>query len=87
MPDEATITKLIEEIEERLARLHQAFGTAPDDKLRQAARAVVFWRYYDGDDGWEKLKNAIGELEDLVVRPAHVAELYSARRPPFRFDR
>jgi hypothetical protein len=33
------------------------------------ARRVVWARYYTGDDAWEKLKQAIGELEDIVGRP------------------
>jgi hypothetical protein len=32
--------------------------------LRAVAHAVVKARYYHGDDGWDRLKNAIGELED-----------------------
>jgi len=39
-----------------------------NDKLNKAARAVVDARHYHGDDGWDRLKNAIGELEDLVGR-------------------
>ncbi len=43
-------------------------GAPADDKLRAAARAVVDARYYNGDDGWHVLKEAIGQLEALVGR-------------------
>lgn len=33
------------------------------DKLKEAAMRVVEARHYNGDDGWDKLKNAIAELE------------------------
>lgn len=42
--------------------------TVSNEKLRKAARAVVDARYYNGEDGWDRLKNAIGELEDIVGR-------------------
>ena len=38
-------------------------------KLHQAARRVVWARYYSGDDGWDRLKKAIGQLEEIVGRP------------------
>lgn len=37
-------------------------------KLFKAARDVVDARHYMGDDGWDKLKNAICELEGIVGR-------------------
>lgn len=37
-------------------------------ELRTAGRRVVDARYYEGEDGWDKLKNAICELEGLVGR-------------------
>ncbi len=36
------------------------------NRLRIAAKAVVEARHYHGDDGWDRLKNAIAELEGLV---------------------
>jgi hypothetical protein len=37
-------------------------------KLQNAAKKVVQARYHGGDDGWDLLKNAIGELEEIVGR-------------------
>lgn len=42
------------------------------DELLRRAQAVVAARHYQGDDGWDRLKNAIGELEDFI-RP-HAAD-------------
>lgn len=41
-------------------------GAPANDALMKAARAVVDARHYNGDDGWDVLKNAIAELEGLV---------------------
>lgn len=38
----------------------------PDSPLMAAARKVVEARRYSGDDGWDKLKNAISELEGVI---------------------
>lgn len=38
----------------------------PDSPLLAAARKVVEARHYSGDDGWDKLKNAISELEGVI---------------------
>lgn len=38
----------------------------PDSPLLAAARKVVEARHYSGDDGWDKLKNAIFELEGAI---------------------
>jgi len=43
-------------------------GSPSNDELVRRARAVVDARHYNGDDGWDKLKNAISELEGLVGR-------------------
>ena len=80
--DEAAITKLVQDTYEHCATYLRQVGKDPEDKLRRAARAVVFWRYYGGDDGWEKLKAAIGELEELVGRPEQERELYPAQPWP-----
>lgn len=37
-------------------------------RLQNAAKKVVQARYHGGDDGWDLLKNAIGELEEIVGR-------------------
>jgi DNA-directed RNA polymerase delta subunit len=37
-------------------------------RLQAAAKKVVQARYHGGDDGWDLLKNAIGELEEIVGR-------------------
>jgi DNA-directed RNA polymerase delta subunit len=37
-------------------------------RLQAAAKKVVQARYHGGDDGWNLLKNAIGELEEIVGR-------------------
>jgi len=39
------------------------------DPLYHAASRVVWARYYSGDDGWDRLKKAIGQLEEIVGRP------------------
>lgn len=58
------------ETEKKIAEIHATvvLGMPSDEKLRRAARAVVDARHYGGDDGWDLLKNAIGELEDIVGR-------------------
>jgi hypothetical protein len=47
----------------------QESGLHTDDDLSLAARRVVWARYYSGDDAWDKLKLAIGDLEEIVDRP------------------
>lgn len=37
-------------------------------RLQNAAKKVVQARYHGGDDGWDLLKNAIDELEEIVGR-------------------
>jgi hypothetical protein len=76
MPDEAAIDKLVTETYEHCAKYLRARGRGPESELYRAARAVVFFRYYGGDDGWEKLSEAIGELENIVGRPEKEADLY-----------
>lgn len=43
-------------------------GAAELRELRSIGRRIVDARYYHGDDGWDRLKNAIGDLEDKVGR-------------------
>lgn len=43
-------------------------GAAELRELRKLARAVVDARHYHGDDGWDRLKNAICDLEGKVGR-------------------
>jgi hypothetical protein len=45
-----------------------------DDPLMKAARRVVWERYKPGSD-WDGLKNAIGELADIVGQPASEGEI------------
>ncbi len=55
-----------------LTEIHAAVmgrATHEQRELLERAMAVVVARHYRGDDGWDRLKNAIGELEDLVGRP------------------
>lgn len=54
----------------QIAEIHATVvqGIPADAKLRKAAQAVVDARHYHGDDGWDKLKNAIGEMEDILKR-------------------
>jgi hypothetical protein len=66
--DEA-ITRLVQETHGHCVEYLCEIGIDPEVKLRQAARAVVWARHYSGDDGWERLKEAIGSLEDLVGLP------------------
>ena len=47
----------------------QAVGADGVDPLYRAASRVVWARYYSGDDGWDRLKNAIDQLEEIVGRP------------------
>jgi hypothetical protein len=55
--------------------LRDEMGEIPEGRVIKVGRAVVWARYYRGDDGWEKLKAAIGELEALVGRPADETEI------------
>ena len=50
-------------------------GEVPEAPLIKAARAVVWARHYNGDDAWDRLKNAIGDLEDQVGLPANEADI------------
>ena len=61
---------MTKEAERKISEIHATVvkGAPADDKLRKAARAVVDARYYHGDDCWDVLKKAIGELERLVGR-------------------
>jgi hypothetical protein len=61
---------MTKETEKQIAEIHTTIvkGAPADDALRRAARAVVDARHYLGDDGWDKLKNAIGQLEEMVGR-------------------
>jgi hypothetical protein len=63
------LAQFVEETHERSASLLHELGLDPEAKLRKAARAVVWARHYSGDDGWDRLKAAIGDLEDLVGLP------------------
>jgi hypothetical protein len=69
MMDEIAITRLVQETFDHCAKYLSEVGIDPDAKLRKTARAVVWARYYSGDDGWNRLKEAIGNLEDIVGRP------------------
>lgn len=53
--------KQIDEIHAAIVR-----GAPANDTLVKAARAVVDARHYQGEDGWDRLKNAICDLEGLV---------------------
>ena len=72
---EATIRKLVQETYDHCAKYLREIGIDPEAKLRHAARAVVWARYYGGDDGWERLKEAIGNLEEIVGRPKDEREI------------
>jgi hypothetical protein len=67
--DETAFTRFVQETYDHCAKYLREVGIDPDAKLRKAARAVVWARYYGGHDGWEYLKEAIGKLEDIVGRP------------------
>ena len=58
------------ETEKKICEIHAVVvkGAVSDMILRKVARAVVDARYYNGDDGWDRLKNSISALEDLVGR-------------------
>lgn len=43
-------------------------GAAELRELRNLGRRVVDARYYHGDDGWDRLRNAICDLEGKVGR-------------------
>jgi hypothetical protein len=43
--------------------------------LIKAARRVVWARHYKGEDGWDKLKHAIADLEALVGEPTDEADI------------
>lgn len=61
---------MTKETEQQISEIHATIvkGAPANDQLRKAARAVVDARYYSGEDGWDRLKNAIGDLEDFVGR-------------------
>ena len=82
MADAAAIDRLVEETYRHCAEYLRERGRDPEGELRRAASRVVFYRYYGGDDGWEKLSAAIGELEDIVGRPASEAELFPSSHWP-----
>ena len=70
MPGQTDINRLIVEIHAVVVKP----STPPDlgvAALVRAARRVVWARYLNRPDGtgWDLLKNAIGDLEDLVGRP------------------
>jgi hypothetical protein len=67
--DEAALTRLVWETYDHCAKYLREIGVSSAGQLRTAARAVVWARYYDGDDAWDRLKEAIGRLEDIVGRP------------------
>lgn len=50
-------------------------GEVPEGPVIKAARAVVWTRYYSGDDGWDRLKEAIGQLESIVGRPTDQSDI------------
>ena len=54
---------------QKIAAIKRILADQSEDALVAAARKVVAARRYDGDDGWDRLKNAIGELEYIVGRP------------------
>lgn len=57
------------ETKKKISEIHATvvIGTPSNDRLLQAAQAVVDARHYHGDDGWDRLKNAIGDLEDILT--------------------
>jgi hypothetical protein len=67
--DEAAITRLVQETFDHCAKYLREVGISPDADLWTAGRAVVWARYCSGDDSWERLKEAIGNLEAVVGRP------------------
>jgi|HubBroStandDraft_3_1064219.scaffolds.fasta_scaffold00005_8 hypothetical protein len=69
MDDEAKLTRLVQETFDHCAKYLRAVGISPEADVWTAARGVVWARYYAGDDGWERLKEAIGRLEQIVGRP------------------
>jgi hypothetical protein len=73
--DEAIITKLVQETYDHCASYLREVGIAPEADLWTAARAVIWARYYSGDDGWERLKEAIGNLEGIVGRPVNEGDI------------
>lgn len=75
MADTAAIDRLVQETFEHCVKYLFERGIDPGDPVRRAARRVVWARYYDGEDAWDKLNAAIGELEDIVGRPAREAEI------------
>ena len=76
MADTATIDRLVRETYRHCAEYLRERGIEPEGgELHKAAHRIVWARYYDGEDAWDKLNAAIGELEDIVGRPAREAEI------------
>jgi hypothetical protein len=62
--------RMVRQMYDSCARYLRDTAAVPEGPLIKAARSVVWARHYSGDDGWERLKAAIGALEDIVGRPA-----------------
>jgi hypothetical protein len=75
MNDDEAITKLVQQTYDHCAAYLRQVGIVPEADVWTKARTVVWARYYDGDDGWERLKEAIGELEGMVGRPANESDI------------
>lgn len=59
---------MTKETETQISEIHATVvkGIPAGYELHRRARAVVDAWYYQGDDGWDRLKNAIAELKGLV---------------------
>jgi TraY domain len=67
--------RVVRQMYESCARYLRDSGAVPEGPLIKAARAVVWARHYRGSDAWDRLKEAIGALEDIVGRPADEADI------------
>lgn len=57
-----TDSEIVRQIRE-IIRKRDDFAT---ERLLKLAQDVVTARHYQGDDGWDRLKEAIGQLEDFI---------------------
>ena len=68
--DEAAITRLVQETFDHCAKYLREVGVSPNETdVWTAARAVVWSANHLYEDGFDRLRQRIGELEAIVGLP------------------
>ena len=77
MPDPAreNFDKTVRELYRSCASYLRESGEVPEGPLVKAARRVVWAMYVKRDDGWDLLKNAVGDLAGIVGEPADETDI------------